>query len=74
MVNMLRNGCTVVEYAYHKKLSLGDSILLKEYTSGKRADELMWMDGTIKSIEAVRSDKTNPNRKKYGINIQLILF
>ncbi len=74
MVNMLRNGCTVVEYVYHKKLLPGDTILLKEYSDGKRSDQLMWMDGTIKSIEAVRSDKTNPNLKKYGINIQLILF
>ena len=71
---MLRNGCTVVEYAYHKKLNEGDSILLKEFTDGKRADQLMWMDGTIKTIEAVTSDKTNTKRKRYGINIQLILF
>ncbi len=74
MLDILQRGLTYVDYVYHKKLVPGDNVLLKEYSDGKRADELMFMDGTIKSIECVKTPKTNPNCKRYGINIQLIMF
>jgi hypothetical protein len=74
MINILQRGKTEVEYSYHKKIALGDSITLREYTHGKDLSELMVLDGTVKSIEDSKSTKKHPNSKIYGINIQLILF
>ncbi len=74
MVSILQKGLTEIEYAYHRPLSIGDTILLREYAENKTSDELMYMDCIIKSIESSSNRKTNPNNKKYGINIQLVMF
>ena len=74
MLDILQRGLTYVDYVYSKELKPGDNVLLKEYTDGKRANELMFMESTIKTIECIRAPKTNPNCKRYGFNIQLIMF
>ncbi len=74
MVRIIQSGLTEVEYSYHRPLSIGDEVLLREYAMNKTSEELMYMNCTIKSIESISTHKNNPNRKKYGINIQLIMF
>lgn len=74
MINLLSNGITHVDYAYSRKIEIGDNVTLKEYIDTVGGYEPMRMEGVVKTIEPLNNSKYNMSLKRFGLNIQLIMF
>lgn len=74
MVALLSGGETNVDYAYSKKIEIGENVTLKEYLSQDEGREPMSMQAVVKSIKPINNSNYNMTLKRFGLNIQLIMF